>query len=499
MGLSSSQNLRSSDPDTADLPGSENSAGPSYISGHRKRKRSGECLEPNSSGHMSQDQGESPQQVLSRSHRKKVKIASEFAYQTLFLNGLDSDIKIHALGQVWYLHKVFLFQSGYFANMFKGSWKEFHGDVIELEINDKNIDITSLHFVFASLYRDKDVLINPLLVPRVLATACLLQVDYLIEQCNETMKEMINMKTVCAYYVAAETYGLDSVKTGCFEWLLHNLMIHPSVELYKEINPELMCRLVSSSNLLVMQKEIDIYTTLKEWMFLRLNPNWKGSMKQLLIGSNNWFSKHMKCVGNTAFLEKEEGEAFQPVFKKLRLQHIIYDLSSIRIIEHDQIIPAEWLSTICKQQWLLLLQAQQHSVIGPRVLNDTELEVYSMRCGKRIIRDGKYSWKWSSSNLGLPLRVIFTSHYILFKQNTSSQERDGSTCSQPIQNVAFRITLVYFDSIGKPTFSKTTGYKILSFQNGKEQIVMKLNNIVLRFPLYIFCNFLFISLDNTRK
>lgn len=42
----------------------------------------------------------------------------------------------------------------------------------------------------------------------------------------------------------------------------HNLMTHPSVELYKELSTDLMNLVISSSNLLVMQKEIDIYTTL---------------------------------------------------------------------------------------------------------------------------------------------------------------------------------------------------------------------------------------------
>lgn len=36
--------------------------------------------------------------------------------------------------------------------------------------------------------------------------------DGLIHQCGETMKETINVKTVCSYYNSAGTYGLDSVK-----------------------------------------------------------------------------------------------------------------------------------------------------------------------------------------------------------------------------------------------------------------------------------------------
>nr|XP_012377699.2 germ cell-less protein-like 1 [Dasypus novemcinctus] len=499
MGSLSSRVLRGRRPGPAN-PQPEAQAGPSYISGKRKRKQStGPCLIPKSkeNSHCSLRQGDDLQQVLSTSHKAKVKITSKYTYQALFLNGETSDIKICALGKVWCLHKIFLCQSGYFASMFRGSCEESNKDIIELEISDQNIDVESLHFVLGSLYRDEYVLMEPLQVPRVLATAYLLQVEGLIQKCDETMKETINVKTVCGYYAAAENYGLDSVKTGCFEWLLHNLMTHPSIELYKELNIDLMNLLISSSNLFVMQKEMDIYTTLKEWMFLHLNPAWKGSMKQLLVNANDWFSWHKKHVDSMAFLETEEGIAFQPVFKNLRFQHIICDLASTRVIEQDTIIPSEWLSSVYKQQWFTLLRMQQCKEIGPRHINEAELEGHSMRCGKRIVKDGKYSWKWSGYNFGFPLHVIFSSHYIIFKQNIFSQPCESSVCLQSLRNIAFRLSLVYFDSSGKLSFRKTTGYKILTFERDEEQVVMKLDNIVLTFPLYIFCNFLFISLENS--
>ncbi|XP_016068734.1 PREDICTED: putative germ cell-less protein-like 1-like [Miniopterus natalensis] len=497
MGSLGSRILRRRESGIADLHQPEAQEGPSYVPASCKRKRSGISLGPvseNSRGSLEQE--ENLQYVITTNSGKKIKITSEYAYQTLFLNGKTSDIKICALGKVWCLHKIFLFQSGYFATMLRDSCEESDKDIIDLEIKDHNIDAESLNFVLGSLYRDEYELREPLQVPRVLATACLLQVEYLIQQCEETMKETINVKTACGYYAAAATYGLDSVKTECFDWLLHNLMTHPSVELYKELSIDLMNLLISSANLLVIQKEIDVYTTLKEWMFLHLNPAWKGSIKQLLVNANNWFSSHREHV-NLAFLETKRGIPFQSVFKNLRFQHIICDLASTRVIEQDALIPSEWLSQVYKQQWFTLLRAQQCKEIGPRYTNEIELEEHSMRCGKMIVKDGKYSWKWSGFNFGFPLHVIFTSDYILFKQNTFTQSCDGSVCSQSLRNIAFRLTLVYFDSSGKISFMKTTGYKTLTFENDEEQLVMKLDSTALSFPLYIFCNFLFISLENS--
>lgn len=105
---------------------------------------------------------------VSFTHRKKLKSTSKYIYQTLFLNGENSDIRICALGQEWNLHKVYLcqvtyteqqscsvtdsghvtlvlsflavLQSGYFSSMFSGSWKESNMMEINLEIPDQNID-----------------------------------------------------------------------------------------------------------------------------------------------------------------------------------------------------------------------------------------------------------------------------------------------------------------------------------------------------------------------
>lgn len=49
------------------------------------------------------------------------------------------------------------------------------------------------------------------------------------------------------------------------------------------------------------------------------------------------------CVGDThqcSFLETENGRQFSPIFKAVRLQHIMNDVVSVRTLEADGIIPA---------------------------------------------------------------------------------------------------------------------------------------------------------------
>lgn len=271
-------------------------------------------------------------------------------------------------------------------------------------------------------------------------------------------------------------------------------MTHQSVELFKELSINLMKQLISSSNLFVMQVEMDVYTALKKWMFLQLVPSWNGSLKQLLTEADAWFAKRRKDFeDDIAFLESEQGSAFLSVFTHLRLQYIISDLASARIIERDSLIPSEWLSSVYKQQWFAMLRAEQDNDIGPREINKEELEGSSMRCGRKLAKDGDYCWRWTGFNFGFDLLVTYTNRYIIFKRNTLNQPCSGSVSLQPRRNIAFRLRLASFDSSGKIICSRTTGYQILTLEKDQEQVVMNLDSRLLIFPLYICCNFLYTS------
>ncbi|XP_034513167.1 germ cell-less protein-like 1 [Ailuropoda melanoleuca] len=401
-----------------------------YCPGNRKRKRSSGAFcycHPDSETDEDEEEGDEQQRLLNTPRRKKLKSTSKYIYQTLFLNGENSDIKICALGEEWNLHKIYLCQSGYFSSMFSGSWKESSMNIIELEIPDQNIDIEALQVAFGSLYRD-DVLIKPSRVIAILAAACMLQLDGLIQQCGETMKETINVKTVCGYYTSAGTYGLDSVKKKCLEWLLNNLMTHQNVELFKELSINVMKQLIGSSNLFVMQVEMDVYTALKKWMFLQLVPSWNGSLKQLLTETDVWFSKRRKGIPEI-FIEN------------FYHSHFFASLLSKKLIE----------------------------------------------------KFAQYCWRWTGFNFGFDLLVTYTNRYIIFKRNTLNQPCSGSVSLQPRRSIAFRLRLASFDSSGKLICSRTTGYQILTLEKDQEQVVMNLDSRLLIFPLYICCNFLYIS------
>lgn len=146
--------------------------------------------------------------------RKKLLTTTQYIYQALYKEELNSDITVLALGKTWRLHKVYLCQSSYFASMFGGSWRETNQDFVNIEIIDPKINISGRWFfrhfgylksvfwfwnvfliametVFGSLYLD-EVTIDPKDVISVLATATLFQLDELINRCSEVMIETVN-------------------------------------------------------------------------------------------------------------------------------------------------------------------------------------------------------------------------------------------------------------------------------------------------------------------
>uniref|UniRef100_A0A087YPA4 Germ cell-less, spermatogenesis associated n=1 Tax=Poecilia formosa TaxID=48698 RepID=A0A087YPA4_POEFO len=453
----------------------------------KKRKRNAQC--------DCDSEQEEEDDILDTPRRKKLKSTSKYIYQTLFLNGENSDIRICALGQEWNLHKVYLCQSGYFSSMFSGSWKESNMMEINLEIPDQNIDAEALQVVFGSLYRD-DVLIKPSRVISILAAACMLQLDGLIQQCGETMKENISAKTVCGYYACASIYGLDSVMKKCLEWLLNNLMTHQNVDLMKELGADVMAQLIQSSDLFVMQVEMDVYTALKKWMFLQLNSSWDGPIKQLLADADAWLCKRRTDLcEKEPFLNTEEGAPFRSVFRLVRLQYIINDLASARILERDNILPPEWLTAMYKNQWFAMLRTEFDNDNGPQEPNKDEFEQNSMRCGRKLSKDGDYCWRWTGFNFGFDLLVTYTNRFIVFKRNTLSQPCGGAVSLQPRRHLAYRqrLRLASFDSRGKLVCSRSTGYQLLTLEKDQEYVVMNLDSRLLSFPLYVCCNFLYTS------
>lgn len=96
------------------------------------------------------------------------------------------------------------------------------------------------------------------------------------------------------------------------------------------------------------------------------------------------------------------------MFGHLRLQYIICDLASARIIEQDSLVPVEWLPSVYKQLWLAMLPAEQDSEVGPQQVNKEELEGRGVRCGSKLDKGGEHCERWTEFNFGFDLLVTYT-------------------------------------------------------------------------------------------
>ncbi|KAJ8318591.1 hypothetical protein KUTeg_003682 [Tegillarca granosa] len=154
--------------------------------------------------------------VLHTPKRKRIQSTSKYIYQTLFLDGKNSDVSVVALGK-----------------------------------------------------------------------------EGLIQQCEGMIRETISSETVCCYHRAGVTYGLETVRKDCFDWLLLNILTTRNVDVLKDISVDLMKKLISTSNLYVMQVETDVYTMLKKWVFLQLHQNWCGTSTDLVHNSDEYFKQKL--------------------------------------------------------------------------------------------------------------------------------------------------------------------------------------------------------------
>lgn len=72
---------------------------------------------------------------------------TQYIYHALFEEGKNSDVTVCALGEEFYLHKIYLCQSPYFGSMFGGSWLETTKKYISIDVVDPLITVDCKYFI----------------------------------------------------------------------------------------------------------------------------------------------------------------------------------------------------------------------------------------------------------------------------------------------------------------------------------------------------------------
>ncbi|CAG2207770.1 BTBD13 [Mytilus edulis] len=414
--------------------------------------------------------------------KKRLPSTSKYIYQKLFLDGENSDITITASGKEWFLHKVYLSQSPYFSCMFNGSWSESSSKNVVIDVADPNIDETALKITFGSLYQDY-IFIKPVEVVGVLATAILLQLEGLIQHCKELMTDTLSSKMVHIYYEASQMYGLQELEKDCFNWLLSNFLANKQDQNFlKNISIDLMTRLVVSPDLYVMQVEVDVYSQLKKWVFLQENPSWDSTAKNLTTDAADYFKQLHKENPSECFLKTEKGKLYLPVFCKIRWQHVINDLASLKLVEDDKVFHLAWIQPFFEQQWKKMLTIEQGRDHGPDDVPEEDIfNKNCFRCGRALPVEGDYCWRWVGYSYGIDLLVSYSNSLISIKRNTHSQLCPGAVSLHPYR----KLKVASVDEKGRTTTDKSTVLTRINLLQDTEHVVMLLDKKFNMLHIYI--------------
>ena len=149
----------------------------------------------------------------------------------------------------------------------------------------------------------------------------------------QVMVDSLCSENVCSFYHEALIYGQNVVEEAALKWLESNLMLQTkNFSLLCDIDPPLMAKILNSPDLFVLQVEMDIYTMLKKWLYMRMTTY----DERLLIQSKtdreasaivrNFF-RELHSKNSVSYLETEQGMPFNSAFQAVRFCNILRDFS----------------------------------------------------------------------------------------------------------------------------------------------------------------------------
>ncbi|KAM3726595.1 Germ cell-less protein-like [Dirofilaria immitis] len=353
--------------------------------------------------------------------RKKKKISkldtAKYIHKRLFVDGAKSDITIRALGRTWNLHRLYLEQCKFFDSLFRGHWKDSNNAVIQIDIVDPNVTVEGFNMVLESLYHN-EIELDLENVSSLIASASMLSLDSVMERCAELCAESFTDERVLEFYMLAEQYGLPDLSEKCFKYLKYNfwrLSNKPAI-LYT-INHETMAKLMAASDLLVIEGELDLYETIKKWIFLQTVP---------YVVENKEIRNEMEKYYSSLTDDDRDAlcRAFADIMCNIRIGHIVSSVKTIGDLRKDPLVPNKIIDQVLADNWFLLLcnEETKESI----EVKDEDFHRNAHRLG-RILDSTPKCWRWSGFNFGVDLLLNYNDGVITLKRNCLSQWTPYST------------------------------------------------------------------------
>lgn len=386
---------------------------------------------------------------------------SEYIYQTLFIDGVGSDITISALGRQWNLHTVYIKQAGYFSTLLKGNWKDSKTNRLEIKFPDENITIEAVNIALGSLYTESSVAyqITRNNASNVLATASFLQLEGLLQATSDYIVDTLDWGNMLSCLSNLKVYGTFSIASKCLKFIGNGLMSLEQLVSRKEynqvlrgINPELMLEIVKSPNLVFCKdgSELMVYNLLRDWLYQQLHKEVYNSTNADLEEVVSFFasvqkrkdllgeSSVMKSVSdeNSDVISDENSNSSKnstkhdlnesildlPKFSKtqtrsgkiasifkhgIRLSQLICDETDKTSIETDCIIPKSWINSAKIKNWDKITSFRGHDTSFLPAMYDTSWKkLYDFYSVKKIHEIGPATNIFRQEDLNNPVDFL---------------------------------------------------------------------------------------------
>lgn len=270
-------------------------------------------------------------------------------------------------------------------------------------------------------------------------------------------------QTAIEYYEAACQYGVKSVKRASFDWLLANLLSFYTKhwKWLRQINVDLMHKLIAHSDLFVMQTEFSIYLLLRFWMFYNLNPEFERLEKDdYLKNPVHYFAQR---EGEIPFIETCQGRKFRKPFLALRMNHLLSHHRDVDMLLKDNILPKNWFFAPLLQQWSSMLSIDESLDKGPTADCDENIFYAGcLRCGRTLQEEGFQKWRWTGFNFGLDLVLITDTRMLSIKRHHRT-EHEKLLSMQVKRNFLIRVTVASLNELRQVKHKQCTGIRALGF------------------------------------
>ncbi|CAI4228412.1 unnamed protein product [Auanema sp. JU1783] len=355
-----------------------------------------------------------------------------YLYEKLFLRGEDSNITVRALDRTWKLHRFYLQQCSFFEALLSGDWSDSKKEVHDLDIpDDPNITTEGLDAVFGSLYQNELLYREEDLIS-IAATASYFQLDSVLNRCDEEMEIHLNDNTIMRYLRVAAKYGLSRVEKtaqSLLHWNFWRLMTDKNM--LKELEETYFMRLLSSTELLLVEGEMDLYAMLKTWIFLQHHPECSSLKSEAFIEKEKSFFTSQPR--NSLFFK------YSRLLGTLRLHHLVMTTSCLQELDRDGLIPREIINGIMVDQWKTLLENEEK----PEGIGDIAIENFYINCIRlgRVVKSSPKCWRWSGYNSGMDVILNYNKGLLTMKRNCLSQATPYSISLKGERTVHFRMVV----------------------------------------------------------